>query len=39
MQFFQISLKNGEHKTTYNTFQDYRVHFLGQPFSKWLHNR
>ena len=27
MQFFQISLKNGELKTTHNTLQDYRVHF------------
>ena len=31
---FQISLKNSELKTTHNTFQDCRVHFSWQPFSK-----
>ena len=32
--FFQISLKNSELKTTYNTCRDCRVHFFRQPFSK-----
>ena len=34
MPFFQISLKNGELKTTHNTFRDCRVLFFRQPFSK-----
>ena len=38
-QFFQISLKKGELKTTYNAFQDCRVHFSRQPFSKQLYIR
>ena len=33
-QFFQISLKKRELKTTHNAFQDCRVHFSQQPFSK-----
>ena len=37
MPFFQISLKNSEHKTTLNIFQDCRLHFFLQPFSKWLY--
>ena len=32
--FFQISLKNIELKTTYNTFWDCRMHFFRRPFSK-----
>ena len=36
-QFFQISLKNRELKTTHNAFQDCRVHFSRQPFSKLLY--
>ena len=36
-QFFQISLKNSELKTTHNAFQDCRVHFFRQPFSKQLY--
>ena len=36
-QFFQISLKNSELKTTHNAFQDCRVHFLRQPLSKQLY--
>ena len=34
VQFFEISLKNSELKTTHNTFWDCRVHFFRQPFSK-----
>ena len=33
-QFFQISLRNGELKTTHNACHDCRVHFFRQPFSK-----
>ena len=33
-QFFQISLKNSELKTTHNVFRDCRVQFFRQPFSK-----
>ena len=36
-QFFQISLKNSELKTTHNAFQDCRVHFFRRPFSKQLY--
>ena len=36
-QFFQISLKNSELKTTHNAFRDCRVHFFRQPFSKQLY--
>ena len=36
-QFFQISLKNSELKTTHNAFQDCRVHFFRQPFWKQLY--
>ena len=32
--FLQISLKNSELKTTYNTFRHCRVHFFRQLFSK-----
>ena len=32
-QFFQISLKNRELKTTQNAFRDCRVHFSQQSFS------
>ena len=35
--FFQISLKNSELKTTYNTFRDCRRHFFREPFSKKLY--
>ena len=35
--FFQISLKNIELKTTYNTFRDCRMHFFRRPFSKQLY--
>ena len=35
--FFQISLKNSELKTTYNTFRDCRSHFFREPFSKKLY--
>ena len=38
-QFFQISLKKRELKTTHNAFQDCRVHFSRQPFSKQLYIR
>ena len=38
-QFFQISLKNRELKTTHNAFQDCRVHFSRQPFSKQLYGK
>ena len=31
---FFLFLKNSELKTTPNTFQDCRVHFFQQPFSK-----
>ena len=36
MPFFQISLKNREQKTTYNTFWDRRMHFFryGKCWSK-----
>ena len=34
VQFFQISLKNSELKTSQNAFQDCRVHFFRQSFSK-----
>ena len=34
MPFFQISLKNRELKTIYNTFQDCCIHFFQQPFLK-----
>ena len=37
--FFQISLKNSELKTTHNTFQDCRMHFFWQPFSKYLYSK
>ena len=37
-QFFQISRKNSELKTTHNTFQDCRMHFFRQPFLKQLYN-
>ena len=37
-QFFQISLKNRELKTTHNAFRDCRV-LLRQPFSKQLYTR
>ena len=37
MQFFEISLKNCELKTTHNTFRDRRVHFFRQSFSKQLY--
>ena len=30
----KISMKNSDLKTTHNTFQDCRVHFFRQPFSK-----
>ena len=33
-QFFQISLKNSELKTTHNAFRDCGVHFFRQLFSK-----
>ena len=36
-QFFQISLKKWELKITHNAFQDCRVHFSRQPFSKQLY--
>ena len=36
--FFQISLENRADKTTHNTFQDCRVHFFRQPFSKQLYH-
>ena len=36
-QFFQISLKNSELKTTHNAFQDCRVYFFRQPFWKQLY--
>ena len=36
-QFFQISLKNSELKTTHNAFRDCHVHFFRQPFSKQLY--
>ena len=36
-QFFQISLKNSELKTTHDTFRGCRVHFIQQPFSKQLY--
>ena len=36
-QFFQISLKNSELKSTHNAFQDCHVHFYRQPFSKYLY--
>ena len=36
-QFFQISLKNSELKTTHNAFRDCRVYFFRQPFSKQLY--
>ena len=36
-QFFQISLKNSELKTTQNAFRDCRVHFFRQSFSKQLY--
>ena len=34
LPFSQISLKNGELKTTHNTIRDCRVHFFRQSFSK-----
>ena len=37
--FFQISLKKRELKITHNAFQDCRVHFSRQPFSKQLYMR
>ena len=39
LAFLQISLKNSELKTTHNTFDDCRVHFFRQLFSKWLYIR
>ena len=36
-QFFQISLKNSELKTTHKAFRDCRVHFFRRPFSKQLY--
>ena len=38
-QFFQISLKNRELKTTHNAFRDCRVRFFQQPFSKQLYGK
>ena len=35
--FFQISSENRADKNTHNTFQDCRVHFFRQPFSKQLY--
>ena len=37
MLFFDISLTNSELQTTHNTFQDCRMHFFQQPFSKQLY--
>ena len=38
-QFFQISLKKSELKTTHNAFRDCRVHFFRQSFSKQLYSQ
>ena len=37
VQFFQISVKKSELKTTHNSYRDCRVHFFRQPFSKYLY--
>ena len=37
LPFFQMSLRNSELKATHNTFRGCRVHFIGQPFSKYLY--
>ena len=34
VSFFQTSLKNGEFKTTHNTFWDCHIHFFQQAFLK-----